>query len=417
MLIKKNQEITVPIHRLGVNGEGVGDHDGFTLFVDGALPGETVLATVTEIKKTFGRAKLQEVIKRSSNRVKPICPLFSRCGGCQIMHLAYHKQLTAKRQRIVDALARIGKLNVNVESCHPSPMPLGYRNKIQLPVQKGKMGLYAKASHNVVAVKKCYIHNELGERIFSWLQTLPEIQTFQQVNIRTAINSGEVLLAFVSKKTFIPENIPPEVKGIVHSTSKNLLKQKTLWGRNYIEETIHNLQFRISAVSFFQVNPFQAEHLYNQVVEFANLTGTETVLDSYCGVGTLALILAANAKKVIGVESIPEAITDAKANAKRNKIDNAKFVCAKAEEFLPSLTHIDVAIINPPRSGCDPKFLKTLVKLRPKTLIYVSCDPATMARDAKYLTGHSYTLDKAKPFDMFPQTAHVECVMKFTNIS
>ena len=413
-----NQELEIPIHRLGVSGEGVGDFEGFTIFVDGALPGEIILGIVTEVRKNFGRAKILEIKKTSPHRVDPICPLFGRCGGCQIMHLEYGKQLVAKRQRIVDALERIGKLDVEVNPCHPSPMPLAYRNKIQLPVEDGKIGLYTKGSHDVIDVEKCYIHCSLGEKVYEWIRGFPEVQKFQHLLIRTAVKTSEVLLVFVTEEAFIPKEIPPEVKGIVQcinrSKSNRILGQefRTLWGRDWIKEILHGLQFRISAASFFQINPFQAENLYSQVIDFAELSGNEIVLDSYCGVGTLALILAKGAKKVIGVESVPEAIEDAKANAKLNKIENVEFFCERAEEFIPTLARVDVAIVNPPRKGCERNFLEALAKIRPKIIVYVSCDPATMARDVRFLVSEGYLISGVQPFDMFPQTSHVECVVQ-----
>ncbi len=418
MPIDLNQEIEIPIHRLGISGEGVGDFEGFTLFVDGALPGELILGEVTEVRKNFGRALIRKILRPSPDRIDPICPLFGHCGGCQIMHLKYEKQLDAKRQRVIDAFERIGKLQVDVQKCIPSPTPLAYRNKIQLPVKEGKIGLYAKGSHDVIEVEKCYIHCSLGEKIYEWIRTFPEVEAFRHLLIRTGVKTNEVLLVFVTETPFIPPNLPPEVKGIVQcinrSSGNRILGQefKTLWGRNWIEEILHSLTFRISAASFFQINPYQAEHLYQQVVDFAELTGNEIVLDSYCGVGTLALILSKNAKKVLGVESVPEAIEDAKENAKRNNIENAQFTCAKAEGYIAGLKSVDVAVVNPPRKGCEQSFLEALSKLAPKTIVYVSCDPATLARDTSYLVSQGYQVTAVQPFDMFPQTSHVECVIQ-----
>ena len=418
MTLSLGDEITIPIHRLGINGEGVGDFQGFTLFVDGALPGEEVLGVVTELRKNFGRARIANILRESPDRTEPVCPLFGHCGGCQIMHLRYDKQLKAKRERVVDALLRIGKVTPDVSPCIASPKPLSYRNKIQLPVKEGRVGLYAKGTHEVIDVPKCYIHCTLGEKIYRWLRTFKEIQQCRHILIRTAVQTEEVLIVLVSETPFVPPNIPKEVKGIVQcinrSKGNRILGQEfhLLWGRDWIEEIIHRLTFRISAASFFQVNPYQAENLYAQVVAFAELTKEEIVLDSYCGVGTLALILSQSAKKVIGVESVPEAISDAKANAKRNQVLNAEFFCDKAEAFIPSLDTVDTAIVNPPRKGCEQSFLQSLVAKGPKIIVYVSCDPATMARDVSFLQKHHYDVTAVQPFDMFPQTAHVECVVQ-----
>jgi len=422
MPIQLDQGIEIPIHRLGINGEGVGDFEGFTLFVDGALPSETILGRVTEVRKNFGRARISKILKPSPHRVDPICPLFGHCGGCQIMHLHYEKQLEAKRQRVVDALERIGKLSTPVLPCRASPKPLAYRNKIQLPVKEGKIGLYAKGSHEVIDVEKCYIHSSLGEKIYSWIRAFPEAHKAKHILIRTGVNTSEVLVVLVTEEPFVPDQIPPEVKGIVQcinrSQGNRILGEefRTLWGRDWIEETLQGLNFRISAASFFQVNPFQAENLYSHVVQMAELSGEEIVLDSYCGVGTLALILSKHAGKVIGVESVPEAIHDAKANAQRNQIENSEFFCDRAERYIPTLKEVDVAVVNPPRKGCEPIFLDTLASLAPKTIIYVSCDPATMARDVSFLSEKGYRITEVQPFDMFPQTSHVECIVQMKSV-
>jgi len=421
-------EIELKIERLGVNGEGVGYHDGYTLFVDGALPGETVRARIFEKRKSFGRAALSEVVIPSPHRVQPPCPVFGRCGGCQIMHLSYAEQLVFKRQRVVDALERIGKLfSVPVLPCAPSPSPLAYRNKIQLPVGADFiMGLYARNSHDIVPVDKCYIHCDLGEKAFGQirqiLKTSPPF-SLRYVVIKTAVQTGQVLVVLVTKNpesdilAQIAQKIMasmPEVKGVVQNINASegnvaLSSQfHLLAGQETIEEQICGFTFKVSAASFFQVNPAQAENLYRKTLELADLKGTETVLDAYCGVGTLSLLLAGSAKEVIGVESVSQAVSDAEENAAKNKIANARFVCGLAEEFIAAMSKIDVAVLNPPRKGCDPLFLEKLAGLRPAKVLYVSCDPATLARDLAILEKSGYKIKEVHPFDMFPQTAHVE---------
>ncbi len=348
------------------------------------------------------------------------------------MHLEYAEQLVAKRQRVVDALERIGKFSaVEVAPCAPSPSPLHYRNKIQLPVCPGgemRLGLYARGTHDVVEIERCFIHCELGERVFQAVSKILkgakwEPGVLRHVLIKTAVNTKEVLVVLVTR-VFRPEGLTemaekmmaamPEIKGVVHhvnTRSDNVVlsgKFKTIVGKGSIEEELGGFVFKVSPASFFQVNTPQAEQLYRRAIDLAGLTGTEVVLDAYCGVGTLSLFLARGAKEVIGVECVAEAIDDAKANAKRNGIANVRFVCAQAERYLGQMQAVDVAMLNPPRKGCDPVVLEALLALKPKKIVYISCDPATLARDLALLGAGGYVIDCVEPFDMFPQTAHVE---------
>jgi 23S rRNA (uracil1939-C5)-methyltransferase len=417
------QTLEILIEQLGINGEGVGRLNGYTIFVPGALPGESIHATLYEKKKSYGRAKLIEKHSTSPHRVKAPCPLFGRCGGCQLMHLEYGEQLKAKRQRVIDALERIGKLqNLKVQPCEPSPLTLGYRNKIQLPAGKG---LYAFNTHELVEVDHCHIHCDLGENVFKKIRPLFEKfpdGELRHVLIKTAVNTQEVLVTLVTKHENSPlliqiareiMNCAPEIKGVVqninNSSGNAILSNhfKTLTGQPYILEDILGLIFKVSSASFFQVNPKQAERLYQKAIEFADLSGGETVLDAFC-VGTLSLLAAKHAKKVIGVECVPEAIRDAEDNAERNGITNIEFYSAHAEDFVSKVDSIDIAILNPPRKGCESSFLEQLAKLKPKKVLYISCDPATLARDLAYLISKGYKIDWIQPFDMFPQTAHVE---------
>ncbi|HUD01934.1 MAG TPA: 23S rRNA (uracil(1939)-C(5))-methyltransferase RlmD [Rhabdochlamydiaceae bacterium] len=425
-----HQKITLTIKRLGIHGEGIGDLDGFTVFVDGALPGETVTASICEVRKNFARATLISTELSSPHRVKPPCPVFGRCGGCQLMHLDYPQQLETKRQRVIDALERIGKIfNVPVASCVPSPNPLAYRNKIQLPVDLTRMGLYAFNSHDIVEIEKCYIHCSLGEKVFAQVKQILKADpdpALKFVLIKTGVSTNQVLVILVTEGEGSPalpataEKImesAPEIKGVVQNiktTADNVVLGKTfrtLAGHSSIVDKICGLHFKVSPASFFQVNPAQAENLYQKALEFCELKGEETVLDAYCGVGTLSLIVAPHAKHVIGVECVPDAIADAEENAKRNQIKNTVFHCAPAEDFIGTLSSIDVAILNPPRKGCEPAFLEKLLQLKPKRIVYVSCDPATLARDLALLQ-KGYTINAVQPFDMFPQTIHVESIVQ-----
>lgn len=429
-----HQEITLVIKRLGIHGEGIGDSNGFTIFVDGALPGETVTAKISEVRKNFARAELLTCQQPSLNRVTPPCPVFGKCGGCQLMHLDYPSQLETKRQRVIDALERIGKLfDIPVAPCIPSPSPLSYRNKIQLPVSIDpafKMGLYAFNTHEIVEIEKCYIHCSLGETVFAQMKEILKAKpdpSLRYVLIKTAIHTNQVLVILVTEGEggltlpLIAEKImesSSEIKGVIqntHSAGNVILGKtfRTLAGESSIVDKICGLHFKVSPASFFQVNPAQAENLYQKALEFCQLNGGEIVLDAYCGVGTLSLILAAQAKQVIGVESVLAAIEDAKDNAQLNQIHNAVFHCALAEQFIKNLNSIDVAVLNPPRKGCDPDLLDKLLSLKPRRIVYISCDPATLARDCAILQ-KSYTVNRVQPFDMFPQTVHVESLVQLS---
>lgn len=439
-----NEVISLSIKSLGSSGEGIGHYHGYTVFVEGALPGEVVEARLSDCQKRYGRADLLSITKSSPDRVVPPCPLFGRCGGCQLMHLSYEKQLSMKQQRVIDALQRIGKINdALVQPCLPSPASLGYRNKIQLPVRQSEegiiLGLYARGSHDLIEVEHCLIHCDLGEEVYREARSILKasgIEAYQpstgngelrHVIIKSASHTGEALLVLVtnSPPSLLLKRIAgevrercPAIKGVVHNLNTerdNVIlgkKYEVLAGAGSIQDVLCGLTFKVSPASFFQVNPRQAECLYAKAVEFADLQGNETVLDAYCGVGTLSLIFARIAKKVIGVECVPEAIADAQENAKVNQIHNASFVCANAEAYIKSLSHVDVVILNPPRKGCDPAFLEGVKRLRPKKVVYISCDPATLARDLALLQAGGYKIEGIQPYDMFPQTAHVECVVR-----
>jgi 23S rRNA (uracil1939-C5)-methyltransferase len=440
------QKINTTIRRLGIQGEGVGDFEGYTVFIDGALPGETVQARLTECKKNYGRGSLIHIENPSSSRVAPPCPLFGRCGGCQVMHLDYEGQLAMKRQRVVDAFERIGKFSqFEVQPCLPSPAPLSYRNKIQAPVRSGPEGLmtgfFARGSHDLVEVEHCYIHCELGEQVFrevrdivkrsgmtayDWKTGTGELRF---VIIKTAVNTGQALVIFVThgqeseKLQGVAGQIMercPAVKGVVRNVNtlaRNVVLGEKFYliaGEDRIEEKISGMTFTVSPPSFFQVNPAQAERLYGVAIEYAELVGDETVLDAFCGVGTLTLLLAKKAGRVIGTECVPQAIADAEANAKSNNISNAVFVCQETETWIKKANDIDVIVLNPPRRGCEPSLLDEIGRLLPGRVVYISCDPATLARDAAHLRTFGYTLDAVQPLDMFPQTAHVETVVKLS---
>ncbi len=420
--------IELQIERLGINGEGVGKYEGMTVFVDGALPGEQIKAQTTQQRKNYKKASLLEILKSSSQRIDPICPLFGRCGGCQLMHLEYGAQLEAKRQRVADAILRIGKLNAQVEPCRPSPLPLHYRNKIQLPIAHGRPGLYARGSHTVIPIDKCHIHCHLGEKAFSFLKerllSLPDPTILKHVLIKTAVCTKEILIVLVADsenpalQTLADRLLSdmPEIKGVVlninQSEGNAVLGPQYLLlsGQDHITETLGGLTFSISPASFFQVNTPQAEALYTFALNCCRLTGQETVLDAFCGVGTLSLLAAKKAKKVIGIECVGAAIKNARANALQNNIANAAFQLGLTERLISSIENFDVALINPPRKGCEKLFIEKLLEKKPKRIVYISCDPATLARDLGLLAA-KYQIETITPYDMFAQTAHVETVV------
>lgn len=444
VFFKKNDILEIQITSLGSSGEGVGHKEGFTVFVDGALPGEFVKARLSLVKKKYAIATLINITTKSSKRVTPICPLFSKCGGCQIMHLSYDGQLEVKRQKVIDAIERIGHfIGIKVEKCIPSPLSFHYRNKAQLPAtvidKRLQLGFYEKKSHNIVPVDHCYIHCDIGQTSYTKIKKILQdsgIEVFDPATnqgslkyliIKSAIYSKESLVILVStgkekrKYDEVANKILDEckeVKGVVLNINREVTNTITgdewncLAGTPYIYETLLGLKFKISPASFFQVNPQQAENLYQKVIEKAGIDSSTRVLDVYCGVGTLSILTAQFAKEVIGIECVKQAIEDAEENAKKNNIKNCRFFCGKAENLISNYTNVDIVILNPPRKGCEPEVLESLLKSNPKSILYISCDPATLARDLSILCQSKYSIDFVQPFDMFPQTMHVETIVK-----
>jgi 23S rRNA (uracil1939-C5)-methyltransferase len=440
---KVDELLTTQIKRTGSSGEGISDFHGFTLFVEGALVPEQVNVQITEVKKNFACAKLVSINTPSPFRVTPRCSLFETCGGCQTMHMQYDYQLQIKQKRVLDALVRIAKLeNITVNTCLSSPSAYCYRNKIQMPIRAGKNGLIIgfcrQNTHDVVDVEFCHIHNTLGQKVYEHVRKILKESKLSGYDpktgrgelchliIKSSVNTGQALVLLVTngKGSLLLKDIAkailqstPEIQGVVQNCNKNPERfvvtnaYTTLAGKDHIEEKILGFRITISSASFFQINPAQAEHLYSKVLEFCTLQGHETVLDAYCGVGALSIILSRHAKEVIGVEAVYEAIVDARANCQKNGIENVRFVCQKTEDFIRQVDHIDVCILNPPRSGCEKSVLDTLGTSSCKKIIYVSCDPATLARDLAILTKYQYKVLQVQPLDMFPQTAHVETIV------
>lgn len=491
MEFQKNETVSVTIEDIGTEGEGIGKVEGFTLFVKDAVPGDTVLAKILKCKKNYAYARLEKVETPSPFRVEPECRYYRQCGGCQLQSLSYEKQLQFKQNKIRNNLIRIGGFDAEYVDQRMEPIvgmdePWHYRNKAQYPVGTDKdgnpiTGFYAGRTHSIIANTDCALgvpeNKEILERVLEYMKEnrvsayneLTGQGLIRHVLIRKGFTSGEIMVCLVvnSDKKTLPnqEKLLSRLTDIPNMTSvsisinrerTNVIMGKeihTLWGKDTISDTIHvrgmqktgypftghELTFAISPLSFYQVNPVQTEKLYSLALEYAGLTGQETVWDLYCGIGTISLFLAGSAKKVYGVEIIPQAIEDAKANAQRNGIQNAEFFVGKAEEVLPAfyeqrepegasgvmaaagvspadtdgadMRHPDVIVVDPPRKGCDEACLATMLKMQPSRIVYVSCDSATLARDLRILCDGGYEVKQIRGVDQFGMTVHVETVV------
>nr|WP_246061933.1 23S rRNA (uracil(1939)-C(5))-methyltransferase RlmD [Paenibacillus oralis] len=530
LLVAKNDELVIDIIGMNHDGEGVGRAEGYTLFVAGALPGEKARVKVLKTKKQYGYAKLLDVVQASPDRVAAPCPIYDQCGGCQLQHLSYEGQLAWKRQHVVDALERIGKLRVaraaqpdvsdvvptaaqsvsppsgaadsagsmhggaiaagggitnsakNVpgmdsaiaEDAVPSGLgtdgaagsdgsltvleqgivvrptlgmdePWRYRNKAQVPIGVTEGGLvggfYARGSHRIVDMETCLIQHEHNDDIVTRVKAIGRqlgVTAYNEesgrgllrhVVVKKAFRTGEMMLVLVTNGRDIPHadawiglirEQTPQVVSIcqnVNTKQTNVIfgdETRVLWGRDVIYDYIGEVQFAISARSFYQVNPLQTEVLYNKTVEYAGLTGKETVIDAYCGIGTISLFLAQHADQVYGVEIVKEAIEDARRNAQLNGMTNVKFEVGASEDVIPRWKEqgieADVIVVDPPRKGCDPRLLETIFEMKPERVVYVSCNPSTLARDLRVLEDGGYRTVEVQPVDMFPHTVHVESV-------
>ncbi|ALP36063.1 RNA methyltransferase [Paenibacillus sp. IHB B 3084] len=458
--VQKNDEAVMDIIGMNHDGEGVGRVEGFTLFVPGALPGEKVRIKVLKTKKQYGYAKLLDIVQASPDRIAAPCAIYDQCGGCQIQHMSYEAQLGWKRQHVVDVLERIGKLSVEGnegsiagEKTAVKVLPtLGmnepwrYRNKAQVPIGVIEGGLvggfYARGSHRIVDMDTCLIQDERNDEVVARVKEIGRTLGISAYNeetgrgllrhvvVKTAFRTGEMMLVLVTNGRDIPhadawigsirEHIP-HVASIcqnVNTKRTNVIfgdETRVLWGRDVIYDYIGNVQFAISARSFYQVNPVQTEALYSKTVEYAGLTGKETVIDAYCGIGTISLFLAQHADQVYGVEIVKEAIEDARSNALLNNMRNVKFEVGASEDVIPAWKEqgitADVIVVDPPRKGCDPRLLETILEMKPERVVYVSCNPSTLARDLRILEDGGYRTLEVQPVDMFPHTVHVECVV------
>ncbi len=450
--VEKNKIYEMHIDALGSNGEGIGRIDGYTVFVEGALPGETIRVLILKVKKNYGYGKRMEILETSPARREPLCPVAKQCGGCQLQHLSYEAELAYKTKEVKDVMERIGGIrDVEVKPALGMENPWRYRNKAQFPVGKGKegcaIGFYAKRSHRIVDTEQCFLQNDCNDAIIRIIREFLNefhIPVYEEerhkglvrhILTRIGRNSGEIMVCIVINGQQLPmSEILVErlqtVEGVV-SIVLNINKEKTnvilgskivtLWGKNTIMDTIDGIAFEISPLSFYQVNPIQTEVLYSKALELAELTGKETVLDLYCGIGTISLFFARKAKQVFGVEIVPEAIADAKKNAERNGITNVEFAVGAAEDVIPRLYEeqgiaADVVIVDPPRKGCDEKLLETILQIGPQKVIYISCNPATWARDLLILTAGGYELKEVQPVDQFCHSVHIEVVSMLSKV-
>ena len=471
----KNDIVTVKIEDIGTEGEGIGKLEGFTLFVKDAVMGDVVEARLVKVKKNYAYARLEKVLTSSPLRVKPVCPYHKQCGGCQIQAMSYEAQLQFKENKVKNNLVRIGGFDqIFIESVMESVVgmeqPWHYRNKAQFPVGTDKdgriiTGFYAGRTHSIIANTDCALGVEENEpilqKVLAYMQN-EKVSAYDETTgqglvrhilIRKGFTSGEIMVCLVINGKSLPKEdrlvstlreIPGMTSIWLNYNTKNTnvimgTEGRVLWGQNTITDVIHRrsieeinsgkdclrydskenapqgITFAISPLSFYQVNPIQTEKLYSLALEYAGLTGEETVWDLYCGIGTISLFMAQCAKEVHGVEIVPQAIEDARKNAECNHIENATFYVGKAEEVLPRLyeeEHIfaDVICVDPPRKGCDEACLNTIIKMAPKRIVYVSCDSATLARDLKYLCENGYEIRKVRAVDQFGQTVHTETV-------
>ncbi len=458
-MMQKNETAIVTIEDIGVNGEGIGKIDGYTLFIKDAVIGDVVEAKVMKAKKNYGYARLMKIITPSKDRVIPVCTFARKCGGCQIQEMSYEQQLQFKHNKVRGNLERIGGFSPELLEKIMEPVvgmeePFHYRNKAQFPFGTDKegnpiTGFYAGRTHDIIANTDCAlgvaVNKEILEKTLSFMKKY-QIPSYDENTgkglirhalIRYGFTTKEIMVCYVINGKYIPHveelvETLRELEGMTSITFSSNTKRtnvimgdsyEIIWGQGYITDYIGDVKYQISPLSFYQVNPVQTDKLYGLALEYADLKGNETVWDLYCGIGTISLFLAQKAKKVYGVEIIPQAIEDAKRNAEINGFENAEFYVGKAEEILPKYyeeyakthdgerAHADVIVVDPPRKGCDETLLHTMTEMQPDKIVYVSCDSATLARDLKILCERGYCLERVRAVDQFPMSVHVETVV------
>ena len=453
-MLSKNKEYVVDIVDIGQGGVGIGKYEGFTVFIEGGLIQDKVKVIISKSKKNYAVGDIVEILEKSPFRVDRICSDdLKDCGGCQIQELDYNKQLELKTNEVKQVISRIGKLeNVEIHETIGMQSPCRYRNKAQFPIQNingsTAIGFYKKKSHDVIPTNMCVIQHDINDKIIKIIKTYIQAYNVSIYNETThtgvlrhlvtkvGFTTNEVMVVLVANGTNLPhlnelasvlkENILG-FKTLVLNVNKaktNVIlgkENKVIYGNGKINDYIGDLVFEISPLSFFQVNPVQTEVLYNKALEYAELKENDTVFDIYCGIGSISLFLAQKATKVYGIEIVEDAIKDAKINAKLNNLNNVEFYVGKAEEVVPKMYSegktANVVVVDPPRKGCDEKVLDTIVSMKPDRVVYVSCNPSTLARDLAYLDERGYKCVEIQPVDMFPHTMHVECCAKIVKKS
>ena len=436
--MNKNDIFEIQITGLTDEGDGVGRVEGCAVFVPYALPGETVRAIIIKLYKSYAIGKLLEILKPCENRTKALCPYFYKCGGCVFWNVDYETELLYKRQKVEDCIRRIGGIHIPIPPVIGAESVVEYRNKGQLPVSQAGIGIYAKHSHRVVDIDRCIIQDSENAAVIRCVREFMQKYGVEAYNEETGngcirhiytrcgdggrlvciVTNGKELLHGEQLVEMLRKNVK-DIRGVLQNindrqTNVVLGKQfKTLWGDDFIEDSIGDCKFIISTKSFYQVNKAQTKILYETVKRFADLSGGEIVWDLYCGIGTIGQFVAKSAKKIVGIEVVEAATVDAKENARLNKISNAQYYCGTAEALAPKLKgeKPDVIIIDPPRKGCDEGLLNTIARVGPKRIVYVSCKPSTLARDLKILQQLGYATEKIQPVDLFPRTHHVESVV------
>lgn len=447
--VEKNRDYTVDITGLTSEGAGVAKIEGYTVFVEGALPEERVEIKIVKALTNYGYGKLLRIIKPAPVRIEPPCGIVKRCGGCQLQHMSYEAQLQYKTRLVKDAIERIGGLkDVRIHDTLGMKDPWRYRNKAQFPVGlNGEViiGFYAGRSHEIINASECSIQDEVNDKVVRIVREFIkkyDVSVYDEktgkglirhIVTRKGYKTGEVMVCIVINGEKLPadkalvEMLRKEIEGLksivlnINTKKTNVIlgdRNITIYGEGAIYDYIGEFKFRISPLSFFQVNPIQTGVLYNKALEYADLKGDEIVFDAYCGIGTISLFLSKKAKKVYGVEIVPQAIENARENAKLNEVSNTEFIVGESERVIPGLykkgVQADIIVVDPPRKGCDERLLEVIAQMAPKRVVYVSCNPSTLARDLKYLSERGYCIAEVQPVDMFPQTVHVEAIIMMT---
>ena len=451
--VKKNETVTLTFEDLTHEGNGVGKINGYPLFVPYGLPGEEATVKVVKVNKNFGYGKLLDVKRASPDRVEPPCNVFYKCGGCQIQHLRYEKQLEMKQNQVKSVMHKMAHLDdVPVHPTIGMDDPWRYRNKVAIPVgeRDGQLitGFYRMRSHDIISdMETCVVQDELNDRMVEAVRRIANqlgISAYDEkkhrgvlrhIMVRTGRETNETMIVLITRTKQLPHakalikeltNTYPQIKSIMHNVNEkrtNVIfgpKTNLLWGEPYIYDSIGELRFAISARSFYQVNPPQTKKLYEKALQYANIDHNDIVIDAYCGIGTISLFMAQQAKKVYGIEVVPEAVNDAKKNAKRNNVTNTEFFVGKAEKVMPwwkaQGIQPNVIVVDPPRKGCDKQLLQAMIDMQPERIVYVSCNPSTLARDLRILEDGGFMTKEIQPVDMFPQTMHVEVVALMSRV-